>query len=57
MKEYIKKFASAITANNYSIVDIPFTTSITTNTTQNIVCNQENKTIAINEHENTVIFY
>lgn len=57
MKEYIKKFASAITVNNYSIVDIPFTTSITINTTQNIVCNQENKTIAIDEHENTVIFY
>lgn len=47
MREYIKKFESASAANNYPITDIPFTTTITTNPAQNLVCNQENKKIAV----------
>ena len=28
MKEYIKKFETAASADNYAIVDIPFTTTV-----------------------------
>ena len=50
MKEYIKKFESAVAAHNYAIVDIPFTTSVapssgypSINYIQNLVCNQTGK--------------
>jgi uncharacterized protein (TIGR02145 family) len=43
MKEYIKKFETALAADNYAIIDIPFTTSIATNPVQNLVCNKTGK--------------
>jgi len=56
MKEYIKKFESATSADNYSIVDIPFTTSIapssdypSINYIQNLVCNQTGKKLVNND--------
>ena len=55
MKEYIKKFESATSADNYSIVDIPFTTSVKPSSTypsidyvQNLVCNQTGKKLVNN---------
>jgi len=41
MKEYIKKFETAESADNYAITDIPFTTTISGETPQNIRCNTE----------------
>ena len=43
MKEYIKKFDTAASANNYPIADIPFMTSVATNPIQNLVCNESGK--------------
>ena len=43
MKEYIKKFETATSTDNYVINDIPFTTTITTNPIQNLVCNEIGK--------------
>ena len=42
-KQYIKKFASASAANDYPIVDIPFTTTVIGGggSPQNLTCNQE----------------
>ena len=47
MKEYIKKFESAASANNYEITDIPFTSTVSGATHQNVRCNQENKKIVV----------
>ena len=41
MKEYIKKFETAESADNYAITGIPFTTTISGETPQNIRCNTE----------------
>ena len=43
MKEYVKKFDTAASANDYSIVNIPFMTSVATNPIQNLVCNASGK--------------
>ena len=55
MKEYIKKFDTSASADNYGIADIPFTTSVATNPVQNLVCNQENKKIAVDGQGNASI--
>ena len=41
MKEYIKKFATPASADQYKIKDIPFITSVATNPIQNLHCNQK----------------
>ena len=43
MREFIKKFESAILADGYVIKDIPFTTSVATDPIQNLVCNETGK--------------
>ena len=52
MKEYIKKFESAASANNYEITDIPFTSTVSGATPQNVRCNQENKKIEVDGQGN-----
>jgi len=52
MKEYIKKFESAASANNYEITDIPFTSTVSGATHQNVRCNQENKKIEVDGQGN-----
>lgn len=47
MKEYVKKFDTLASANNYAIVDIPFTTSVATNPIQNLVCNESGKKLEV----------
>ena len=47
-KQYIKKFTSPSAADDYEIVDIPFTTTIAGETRQNLVCNTEGKKLVNN---------
>lgn len=48
MKEYIKKFESASAADNYAITAVPFTTTISGSTAQNLRCNAEGKKLVNN---------
>lgn len=52
MKEYIKKFETAVAADNYTITYIPFTTSVATNPVQNFVCNKAGKHL---ENDNGIV--
>lgn len=47
MKEYIKKFESASAADNYAITAVPFTTTISGSTAQNLRCNAEGKKLVV----------
>lgn len=49
MKEYIKKFESAILADGYVINDVPFMTTVNETPLQNLVCNETGKHLENNE--------
>lgn len=49
MKEYIKKFESAILADGYVINDIPFMTTVNETPVQNLVCNETGKHLENND--------
>ena len=52
MKEYIKKFETAVSAHGYVIADIPFTTSVNEIPIQNLVCNKTGKWL---ENDNGIV--
>lgn len=43
MKDYIKKFETAVSSDQYAINDIPFLTAIATDPVQALACNEEGK--------------
>ena len=51
MKEYIKKFETAILADGYVINDIPFMTTVNETPIQNLVCNETGKHLENNNGE------
>lgn len=58
MKEYIKKFSTLASANNYEVKDIPFTATAvgSGNTPVNVVVNQSGATLSVSGNEIDALF-